>query len=149
MFKRNAAFALATLGTLVTSCAYNRPVDVAASVPSQAALSSVRSFGAGRIELQRSDVPGSDYEVISTVSELEPGANVPAHTHFGIEIGYILSGSAELRIVSEPSRTYHAGDSFIVAAHKPHGAHNPGNLPARVYTTFVVEKNKPLRTLAP
>ena len=60
---------------------------------------------------------------------------------------YIISGSTDLTIEGEASKTYNAGDAFQVAAGVPHGGKN-GATPTVVAATYVVEKGKPLASPA-
>lgn len=105
--------------------------------------------GVKRVDLEKFEVPGSNYEVITAVTELDPGVPVEFHTHFGVEIGYVAAGTATLSIKGRPDRVIKAGDSFQVPAGLAHRGINTGTAVFKVVTTFVVEKGKPLRTSAP
>jgi len=102
--------------------------------------------GVQRTELQRVDVPGSDYVVITAVTLLDPGAVIALHAHPGVEMGYVIEGTVTVSIKGQPDHQYQSGDSFQIPAGAPHGAINKGTEPLRIVSTFVVEKNKPLRS---
>src|SRR4051812_39202599 len=51
--------------------------------------------------------------------ELEPGVDVPEHSHVNEQIGILLGGSMTFRI-GEESRELQPGGSWIIRAHVPH-----------------------------
>ena len=99
--------------------------------------------------LQRIDVPESNRETILGVAEIPAGGAAGRHTHFGVEVGYVLEGSTSLEIEGEAPRLLKAGDSYVIPAGKVHDAKVVGDAPAKVIATYVVEKGKPLATPAP
>ena len=103
--------------------------------------------GLKRTIIKRTDGPAPGYETINVKVEIEAGAPIMRHTHFGIESSYVVSGSTELTIEGEGAKTYAAGDGFQVAAGVPHGGKN-GDQPTVIAATYVVEKGKPLATPA-
>ena len=98
--------------------------------------------------LQRIDVP-DNRETILGVAEIPAGGAAGRHTHFGVEVGYVLEGSTSLEIEGEAPRLLKAGDSYVIPAGKVHDAKVVGDAPAKVIATYVVEKGKPLATPAP
>jgi quercetin dioxygenase-like cupin family protein len=97
--------------------------------------------------LQRIDVP-DNRETILGVAEIPAGGAAGRHTHFGVEVGYVLEGSTSLEIEGEAPRLLKAGDSYVIPAGKVHDAKVVGDGPAKVIATYVVEKGKPLATPA-
>jgi quercetin dioxygenase-like cupin family protein len=99
-----------------------------------------------RAILERHDetgVPGR--EIVLGTAELSPGAEVPWHTHFGDEAGYVLKGDLILRIRGQPDRPLRAGDHFFNprgVAHSLYAA--PGTAGGVALSTWVVDKGKPL-----
>jgi quercetin dioxygenase-like cupin family protein len=99
-----------------------------------------------RAILERHDetgVPGR--EIVLGTAELSPGAEVPWHTHFGDEAGYVLKGDLILRIRGQPDRHLRAGDHFFNprgVAHSLYAA--PGTAGGAALSTWVVDKGKPL-----
>lgn len=104
--------------------------------------------GVKRTLLQRIDL-GNNLELVMGIAEIAPGGSVGRHTHFGIETGYTLSGSASFELEGEPTKLLNAGDSYVVPHGKVHDAKVVGEAPARVLAVYVVEKGKPLATPAP
>ena len=107
--------------------------------------------GAGNIKrtpLQKFDVPGTSHETVTAIAEISPNvASIGRHSHFGPETGYLLEGEATLTIEGQPPKTLKAGDSYVVPAGAIHDA-STGPKGAKVMAIYVVEKGKPLATLA-
>jgi quercetin dioxygenase-like cupin family protein len=103
--------------------------------------------GIKRTLLQRTDV-GNNMEMILGLAEIAPGGSTGRHTHFGVESGYLIAGSASMEIEGETPRLLKAGDSYTIPANKVHDAKAVGEGPAKVLATYVVEKGKPLATPA-
>jgi quercetin dioxygenase-like cupin family protein len=100
-----------------------------------------------RTLLQRTDL-GNNMEMILGLAEIAPGGSTGRHTHFGVESGYMIAGSASMEIEGEAPRLLKAGDSYTIPANKVHDARAVGDAPATVIATYVVEKGKPLATPA-
>jgi quercetin dioxygenase-like cupin family protein len=102
--------------------------------------------GIKRTPLQKSD-SGPNQETIMGIAEISAGSAAGRHTHFGIEMGYVLDGTSILEIEGEAPKNLKAGDSYVIPAGKIHDAKaGPGG--AKVLATYVVEKGKPLATPA-
>jgi quercetin dioxygenase-like cupin family protein len=126
-----------------------RRIAAALALATFAAASAIaQAPGIKRTRLQRGDLSG-DREVILGQAEIAPGAAAGRHTHFGVEVGYVVEGSASLEIEGEMPRLLKAGDSYLIPAGKVHDAKTVGEAPVKVIATYVVEKGKPLATPAP
>ena len=101
-----------------------------------------------RTPLQKTDLQGTDREVILGKAEIAPGGETGRHTHPGIETGYVLSGSTTIEIEGEATRVLNSGDSYTIPYGKVHNAKVNGSEPGVVLATYVVEKGKPLATAA-
>ena len=110
-------------------------------------IASAQAPGIKRTLMQRTD-SGANQETILGLAEIEAGGAAGRHTHFGIEVGYVVSGTSILEIEGEPPRMLKAGDSYLIPAGKIHDA-KAGPDGAKVLATYVVEKGKPLATPAP
>lgn len=100
-----------------------------------------------RSVLARGDVSIADREAVVARVDIASGAAAGAHTHPGDEIGYVLDGELEMTVEGQPLRMLKTGDAFVIQAGKVHNARNIGATVARVVSTYVVEKGKPLATL--
>jgi quercetin dioxygenase-like cupin family protein len=101
-----------------------------------------------RIPLERYEVPGTNLVTVTVRVEAAPGAQLPRHTHPGVEITTCVSGEMDLSIDGQPTRHIAAGDHFQVPAGVAHSI-KFGAQPAVLVAAFVVEKDKPLATPAP
>ena len=94
----------------------------------------------------QSEVAGK--EVVTGTVTLQPGAQVPFHTHPGDEAGYVVRGSVIWKVRGQPDKRLHVGDSFF----NPRGSVHSliaGQSGAKVFSAWIVEKNKPLSSPAP
>jgi quercetin dioxygenase-like cupin family protein len=104
--------------------------------------------GVTRLNLQRHDISVVGHEAIQVRVDFQPGAVAPRHTHPGEEIVYVLKGSLEYRLDGKAPVTLKAGDVIFIPAGTIHEAKNVGADNASELATYVVEKGKPLTTLA-
>jgi len=99
---------------------------------------------AGRKELKRADLTGTNMEVIISVSETKPGETFARHIHHGEEALYVLEGaSAELPDGKQISLS--AGSAAINARDVPHaGFKIVGDKTLKLLTVHIVDKGKAL-----
>ena len=133
---------------------HRRLIVAAGIVVAVAAAGGVRNLGAQvpgfkRVELQRQDLGVPGREVVMARGEFNAGAGVPKHTHPGEEVAYVLEGEVTIEVEGKAPVTVKAGESFFVPARAVHTAKNGGKTPAKVLSTYVVEKGKPLASPAP
>lgn len=105
---------------------------------------------AKRTILDRHDQSGVDgKEIVVGTADLPKGSMIDYHTHDGDEAGYVLRGDLVWRVKGQPDKTLKAGDYFF----NPRGsAHSlmaaPGTEGGMSYSTWIVDKGKPLGTPA-
>jgi quercetin dioxygenase-like cupin family protein len=104
--------------------------------------------GTKRTALQRHDLSAPGHEVIQVRVDFDPGYVAPRHTHPGEEIIYVLEGTLEYHIEGKPTATVKPGDVLFVPAGAIHSAKNVGKDNGAELATYIVEKGKPLITLA-
>jgi quercetin dioxygenase-like cupin family protein len=104
--------------------------------------------GLWRTDLQRQDLSVPGREAVQSRVDIGPEAPLVKHTHPGEEIIYILEGSLEYQIEGQPPMTFSAGEALTVPAGVVHAVRNVGSGNAAELATYVVEKGKPLLTLA-
>jgi len=104
--------------------------------------------GIRRTELQRHDLGIPGREVVQVRVELDPGVAFGKHTHPGEEIVNVLEGSLEYQVKGRPPVTLKAGDVLFIPAGTIHAAKNVGSGNGAELATYIVEKGKPLVTLA-
>ncbi len=100
-----------------------------------------------RTEVQRapSSIPGR--EIVQVLTEIPVGVESGWHTHPGEEVGYILTGTVEMRIRDSDTLLLHAGDGFLIPPGTPHNARDLGPGTGRMLSTYLVEIGQPLSTL--
>jgi quercetin dioxygenase-like cupin family protein len=105
--------------------------------------------GFKRVELKRRDIAAAKtYEAVLGRAELQGGIAAPWHTHPGDEMGYVLQGDVLVEMDGQPPMTMKPGDSFFVPAGTVHHAKNTGKTEAKIVSTYIIEKGKPLATPA-
>ena len=107
-------------------------------------LASAQQQGVKRTELQRHDLSVPGREMVQVRVEVDPGVALPAHTHPGEEIVYILEGTWEYQVEGKSAMTLRAGDVAFVPSDTKHGAKNIGSGKGAAVATYIVEKGKPL-----
>jgi len=103
--------------------------------------------GFKRVELQKQDISTAGHEAVMARGEFAVGAVVPKHTHPGEEVAYILEGQITIEVAGKSPAVLKAGDAFFVPAGTVHSAKNSGTGPAKVLSTYIVEKGKPLASM--
>lgn len=104
--------------------------------------------GLWRTSLQRYDLSVPGREMIQSRVDIEPDSPPTRHFHYGEEIIYVLEGSLEYSIDGQPAKVYNAGEALTVPAGVVHAVRNVGTGNAAELATYVVEKGKPLLTVA-
>jgi quercetin dioxygenase-like cupin family protein len=105
-----------------------------------------QAVGFKRVELQKQDISTAGHEAVMARGEFAVGAVVPKHTHPGEEVAYILEGQITIEVAGKSPTVMKAGDTFFVPAGTVHSAKNSGTGAAKVVSTYIVEKGKPLAT---
>ena len=83
-------------------------------------------------------------EVISSVSEVKPGEEIPRHFHHGVETGYVLQG-ALVQYPGKAPEMMQTGTAVLNPRDVPHaGFKVVGQQPLRIFTVHIVDKGKPL-----
>ena len=98
-----------------------------------------------RVELKRADLSSApEMEVITSVSEFKKGESIPRHFHHGIETGYVLQGTMVQLPGKEPTMM-ETGSPILNLRDVPHAGFTVvGDVPLKLLTVHVVDKNKPL-----
>jgi quercetin dioxygenase-like cupin family protein len=105
--------------------------------------------GLQRTVVQKADVSVPGREAVIVRVEIAPGASAGRHTHPGEEMAYVVEGEGELLIEGQPARKVKTGDGFVIPAGLKHDVRNTGTQILKVAAVYLVEKGKPLATLAP
>ena len=97
-----------------------------------------------RTPLTRADLTGVEgKEVFVTLIEAQPGAEFPAHIHYGDEFLYVIEGSLD-GFLEQTQASTKAGETFHAPREKVHGGKVVSGTPAKLLAVHVVDKGKPL-----
>jgi quercetin dioxygenase-like cupin family protein len=121
---------------------------IATSALASPAAQAAQPAGITRTDLQRHDLSVDGHEAVQVRVDLAPGVAFPDHTHPGEEIIYVLAGSMEYDVAGKAPTVLKAGDVLFIPAGTVHSAKNVGDVTASELATYIVEKGKPLLTLA-
>src|SRR6516162_11485210 len=73
-----------------------------------------------RHELKRADLSGAPgMEVITSISEYQPGETIPRHLHHGVETGYVLQGST-VQVPGQAPTRLETGSAIMNLRDVPH-----------------------------
>jgi len=97
------------------------------------------------VPLLRTAVSGdASREAIIARGEFPPGATTGPHTHPGDEYAYVIAGTLELLAEGHPPRRVRAGEAYHNPRGLVHETRNVGDDTARVVSTFIIEKGRPI-----
>jgi quercetin dioxygenase-like cupin family protein len=139
--------AVAAIGALLASAVHAETVPRAQAASPPPAAAAVPPIT--RTDLQRHDLSTAGHEAIQTRVDFRPGAVAPRHRHPGEEIVFVLRGSLEYRVEGQPPVTLNPGQVLFIPAGQIHAVRNVGSDVASELATYIVEKGRPLITLAP
>lgn len=100
-----------------------------------------------RVELHRSQVPNTNYDMIVTRVEVQPSTKIGLHTHPGFESGYALSGSLTVEVMGQAATKLSPGDTFLLPANAPHVIETGPQGYAGIHT-YVVDRTQPIVVMA-
>ena len=99
-----------------------------------------------RTVLQQGDLSAPGREAVMAMAEIQPSAAAGRHTHPGEEIAYVLNGPVVIEIDGKPAKTYQTGEVFMIPPATIHNARNTGSTVAKIVSTYIIEKGKPVAT---
>jgi quercetin dioxygenase-like cupin family protein len=100
--------------------------------------------GLHRTDLVKRDLGAADREVIQVRVDFEPGVASPKHSHPGVEVAYVISGTFEYQLEGHPTVTLKAGDSLYIPEGTAHIATNIGTTTGSELATYIVKKGEPV-----
>ncbi len=102
-----------------------------------------------RKEIKRSDLTGTNMEVILSTAEYKPGETIARHIHHGEEAFYVLEG-ATVETPDGKQIQLATGTGSINRRDVPHaGFKVVGDKPLKLLTVHVVDKGAPLYDAPP
>ena len=124
-----------------------RPVVLALAALALFGPAPAQAAAVQRTTLQQQNFP-TPLHTVTVRIEIQPGGDVAPHTHPGAEMGFIVSGLAQVTIKGAAPRRLATGDSFAVPPEAIHEVKNPGSEPLVILSTYVVDPNRPLASPA-
>jgi quercetin dioxygenase-like cupin family protein len=104
--------------------------------------------GIKRTDLMRHDLSAPGREVIQVLVDFGPGVVAPRHSHPGEEVVYVVEGVLEYQLDGTPPVTLKAGEVLFIPAGGIHAVKNVGGGKGAELATYIVERGKPLLTVA-
>lgn len=101
-----------------------------------------------RTVLQRHDLSVPGREVVQVRVDIPPGSAFPKHSHPGEEMVYMIEGELEYQLDGKPPVTLRVGEVLFIPTGTVHSVKNVGSGNGAELATYIVEKGKPLLTLA-
>jgi quercetin dioxygenase-like cupin family protein len=102
-----------------------------------------------RKEIKRSDLTGTNMEVILSTAEYKPGETIARHIHHGEEAFYVLEG-ATVETPDGKQLQLATGTGSINRRDVPHaGFKVVGDKPLKLLTVHIVDKGAPLYDAPP
>lgn len=100
-----------------------------------------------RTILQKTDVPGTNLEMIYANVEIAPGFKAGRHFHPGVVMAQVVDGEFWLHVDGQPEKVVRAGESFTLPDRV---VHNEGatDKTAKLTAVYVLEKGQPLASPA-
>ena len=135
MFKK-----LALAAVLMTGGAALVPMDWAAAQLTPAPA------GIKRTILQKTEVAGTNTEVVVGMVEIPAAFKVGRHTHPGSVSAHVAEGELFVTLDGQPEKQYKTGEYAMIPPGAIHDERS-GDKPVKLITIYVVEKGKPLATL--
>jgi quercetin dioxygenase-like cupin family protein len=132
-----------SIGTVVVALAWTAPLNAQQPQPTPVQPSPVK-----RTILQKSDVPGTNLEMIYATVEIAPGFKAGRHLHPGVVMAQVVDGEFWVHLDGQPEKVVRVGESLTLP---DRAIHNEGatDRPLKMNVVYVVEKGKPLVSPAP
>jgi quercetin dioxygenase-like cupin family protein len=73
------------------------------------------------------------------------GEDIGLHTHDGVEISWVIRGNIRLVVAGGETKTFRAGESFLIPRGTVHDPINVGPGEAEVAVNYILDKGAPMR----
>lgn len=104
--------------------------------------------GLGRTDLLKENLATPGKELVQVRVDFAPGVEAPRHSHPGEEVAFVLEGTLEYTIDGRPPVTLKAGQALFIPAGAVHSAKNVHGGESKELATYIVDKARPLVTIA-
>ena len=128
---------------LIVVCAALVTFGMVATLNAQVAPTPVQTPPIKRTILQKTDVPGTNLELIYATVEIAAGFKAGRHSHPGVVMAQVVEGEFWIHFDGQPEKILRAGESLTVP---DRAIHNEGALDkaTKLSAVYVLEKGKPL-----
>jgi quercetin dioxygenase-like cupin family protein len=99
-----------------------------------------------RREVQRSPLSIPGREMVQVETLIPAGVESGWHIHPGEEVGYIVAGEVEMRVLGRATVVLRPGEGFLIPPRTPHNARDLGPETGRMLSTYIVETGQPIAT---
>jgi quercetin dioxygenase-like cupin family protein len=101
-----------------------------------------------RTILQKTDVPGTNLEMIYANVEIAPGFKAGRHFHPGVVMAQVVEGEFWLHLDGQPEKVFRAGESLTLPDRAIHNEGAGSDRTAKLTAVYVLEKGQPLASPA-
>ena len=98
------------------------------------------------VPFQETDISAPGHQAVTGIVDFAVGATTGRHLHGGDMVGYVISGSVVLEQDGAAARVLKVGETFMVPARVIHRHTNREQSAARMFVTYIVDKNKAVTT---
>ena len=128
---------------LIVVCAALVTFGMVATLNAQVAPAPAQTPPIKRTILQKTDVPGTNLELIYATVEIAAGFKAGRHSHPGVVMAQVVEGEFWIHFDGQPEKILRAGESLTVP---DRAIHNEGALDkaTKLSAVYVLEKGKPL-----
>jgi quercetin dioxygenase-like cupin family protein len=123
-------------------------VAMTAAAHAQTQPAPVQPSPVKRTILQKTDVPGTNLEMIYATVEIAAGFKAGRHLHPGTVMAQVTEGEFWIQLDGQPEKVLKAGESLTLP---DRAIHNEGatDKAVKLNAVYVLEKGKPLASPAP
>jgi quercetin dioxygenase-like cupin family protein len=118
-----------------------------AATASQAQQAPLQPSPVKRTILQKTDIPGTNLELVYATVEIAPGFKAGRHFHPGVVMAQIVEGEFWLALDGEPEKVIKAGETLTLGNRAIHNE-GAGDKGVKLNAVYVVEKGQPLASPA-
>ena len=127
---------------LIVVCAALVTFGMVATLNAQVAPAPAQTPPIKRTILQKTDVPGTNLELIYATVEIAAGFKAGRHSHPGVVMAQVVEGEFWIHFDGQPEKILRAGESLTVP---DRAIHNEGALDkaTKLSAVYVLEKGTP------
>src|SRR5262245_26643213 len=130
------------MSKIVAACAALVAFAALATADAQVQPTPVAPSPVKRTILQKTDVPGTNLELIYATVEIAAGFKAGRHSQPGIAMAFVVEGEVWFQPGGQPEKVLRAGEALTPP---DRAIHNEGALgqPVKLTAVYVLEKGKP------